>query len=107
MANELKLPPLDQALIEALDRMYPERCPDPSWNEREIWIRVGERRVVRRLQEELRRLGPRMRSWRHLDALAVLFSAILRLMLLCNVVMTPEITEPPRMFTAPNKYRER
>jgi hypothetical protein len=58
MANESKLPPLDPALIEALDRMYPERCPDPSWNDREIWMRAGERRLVRRLQEELRRQRP-------------------------------------------------
>ena len=55
MDTTTKLPPLDPALIEALDRMFPERCPDPAWRNRDIWIKVGERRVVRRLQEELRR----------------------------------------------------
>lgn len=50
-----KLPSLDPALVDALDRMYPERTPDPKWSNRAIWIKVGERNVVRRLQEELRR----------------------------------------------------
>ncbi len=55
--DQLKLPPLDPTLVAALDRMYPDRCPDPKWRLRAIWMRVGERNVVRRLQEELRRQG--------------------------------------------------
>lgn len=36
-------------LISELDRDYPEQCPDPATPEREIWMRAGERRLVRRL----------------------------------------------------------
>lgn len=45
-----KLPVIPQDLLEALDKQFPDRCPEPSWSEREIWMRVGERRVVRFLK---------------------------------------------------------
>ena len=34
------------ALIEWLDTLYPDRCPDPKHTEREIWMKAGERRLV-------------------------------------------------------------
>lgn len=43
-------PPLDQALIDRLNELFPERCPEESWTERQIWIYVGQRNVVRMLQ---------------------------------------------------------
>jgi len=49
------IPPLSPELVEALDKRFPERCPDPKWSDRDIWIRVGQREVVRFLIEELRR----------------------------------------------------
>lgn len=42
-------PPLDQVTIDFLDRIYPERSPDPKDSEREIWMKAGERRLVRHL----------------------------------------------------------
>lgn len=45
-----QLPVVPQELLEALDRRFPERCPEPEWSDREIWIRAGERRVVRFLK---------------------------------------------------------
>ena len=47
------IPPLDRALIEALDERVPERCPDPSWSDREIWIYAGKRELIRLLKTEL------------------------------------------------------
>lgn len=44
------LPVIPEDLLKALDSIFPERCPDPSWSEREVWMRVGERRVVKFLQ---------------------------------------------------------
>ena len=43
-------PPIDEALIKRLDEVYPESCPDPAASEREIWIAVGCRQVVRMLR---------------------------------------------------------
>lgn len=44
------LPVVPKDLLDALDARFPERCPEPEWSDREIWIRAGERRVVRFLK---------------------------------------------------------
>lgn len=41
---------IPKELLDALDQRFPERCPEPEWSEREIWMRVGERRVLRLLR---------------------------------------------------------
>jgi len=43
-------PPVDEALVKKLDEVYPESCPDPAASEREIWMAVGARQVVRMLR---------------------------------------------------------
>jgi hypothetical protein len=40
-------PPIDEALIKKLDEVYPESCADPALSDREIWMAVGTRQVVR------------------------------------------------------------
>ena len=44
-----KLPSTSVDLIELLDKKYPERSPDPKDDDREIWMKAGERRLVREL----------------------------------------------------------
>jgi hypothetical protein len=48
--NDDLFPPLDQSLIKQLDELFPERCPDEDWTDRQIWIYVGQRNVVRMLR---------------------------------------------------------
>jgi hypothetical protein len=43
-------PPIDEALLKKLDEVYPESCADPAASEREIWMAVGARQVVRMLR---------------------------------------------------------
>jgi hypothetical protein len=43
-------PPIDEALVKKLDEVYPESCPDPAASDREIWMAVGARQVVRMLR---------------------------------------------------------
>ena len=43
-------PPIDEALVKKLDEVYPESCPDPAASERDIWMAVGARQVVRMLR---------------------------------------------------------
>ena len=43
-------PPIDEALVKKLDEVYPESCADPASSEREIWMAVGARQVVRMLR---------------------------------------------------------
>jgi len=45
----MKTPFISNELAEFLDKSYPERCPEVSWSEREIWLKAGERKLVRRL----------------------------------------------------------
>lgn len=45
----MKTPFISNELVEFLEASYPERCPEVSWSEREIWIKAGERKLVRRL----------------------------------------------------------
>jgi hypothetical protein len=45
-----KAPPITPELLKYLDENFPDRCPDPAWSDREIWLRAGERRLVRHLQ---------------------------------------------------------
>jgi hypothetical protein len=43
------LPYTSVLLIELLDERYPEKSPNPEDSEREVWMKAGERRLVRRL----------------------------------------------------------
>jgi hypothetical protein len=37
-------------LMWAIDRQCQAFLPDPSWSDKELWIRVGERRVIERIK---------------------------------------------------------
>ena len=50
------LPVFSVDLISELDRDYPERSPNPLDSEREVWMKAGERRLVRNLVERMRQL---------------------------------------------------
>jgi hypothetical protein len=43
-------PTVEKAWLDRLEETFPERCPDESWTDRQIWIYVGQRNVVRMLQ---------------------------------------------------------
>tara|TARA_B100001094_G_scaffold39584_3_gene34104 strand:+ start:464 stop:655 length:192 start_codon:yes stop_codon:yes gene_type:complete len=49
------LPPITDELIEALDVAYPNRHPDLSLSDREIWYRSGQRSVVDYFIEQQKR----------------------------------------------------
>ncbi|RUT86783.1 MULTISPECIES: hypothetical protein [unclassified Mesorhizobium] len=55
MSQEQQVPPIPADVIDWLDRLYPEKCADPKDADREIWMKSGERRLVRRLRLELQR----------------------------------------------------
>ena len=38
-------------LINWLDRMFPEKCPNPGQSIEEIWMEVGKREVIRILHQ--------------------------------------------------------
>jgi hypothetical protein len=54
MASNL-LPVITDDLIQGLDNLYPQRHPDLSLSDREIWYRAGQRSVVDYLIEQQKR----------------------------------------------------
>ncbi len=55
MSTKLVLPFRVPDLIYKLAELYPEKCPNPEDDEREIWMKAGERRLVRLLLHKLKR----------------------------------------------------
>lgn len=45
-AEALPFPAIPDDLLQALDRAFPLALPDPDDSERDIWMKVGERRLV-------------------------------------------------------------
>lgn len=50
MLSVKSLPKTFDKFIDLLDQSYPLRLPDPKQSDREIWIAVGERRVIENLR---------------------------------------------------------
>lgn len=46
-----KLPYIDAATVEWLEKIYPDRAPEPEWSEREVWMARGAVGVVRKLRD--------------------------------------------------------
>ena len=57
-----KIPPIPKQLLEYLDRLYPDSCPDLSLADREVWYKAGQRSVIgflfRVYSEQTERLVP-------------------------------------------------
>ena len=66
MANPL-LPPITDDLIQGLDAAFPQRHPDLSLSDREIWYKAGQRFVVDYLIEQQKRQQEAMINHRVLD----------------------------------------
>lgn len=50
VSDDYPWPPIDEALLKRLDEVVPEKCPDPGDSDRQIWMDVGRRSVVRMLR---------------------------------------------------------
>ncbi len=46
-------PPIDPRLVEWLERVFPDKCPDPKDSDREIWMDVGRALLIRMLRTKL------------------------------------------------------
>jgi len=66
MANSL-LPPITNELIAGLDTAFPQRHPDLSLSDREIWYKAGQRFVVDYLIEQQKRQEESMLNQKVLD----------------------------------------
>jgi hypothetical protein len=41
---------LSQEVVDCLTALFPDRCPDPSTPDRQVWINAGSAYVVRTLR---------------------------------------------------------
>ena len=48
----MSLPVITDELIQALDAVFPNKHPDLSFSDREVWYRAGQRSVVDYLIEQ-------------------------------------------------------
>ena len=48
--DQKQLATVPHDLLEDIEKLYPERTPDPHMTDREIWMAVGRRQVVRNLR---------------------------------------------------------
>jgi len=48
-------PHIPLPLLEELNRRFPERSAELAWSDREVWLKAGERNVVRFLNEMYQR----------------------------------------------------
>lgn len=53
--QECNFPLISKPLLDELNQRYPERSAESEWSDREIWLKAGERRVVRFLNEMYKR----------------------------------------------------
>ena len=63
----IKLPPINDDLIQALDNVFPNRHPDLSLSDREVWYKAGQRFVVDWLVEQQKRQKETMLTEKVLD----------------------------------------
>ena len=45
----MKIPSFTKEQVEYLNKLWPEKCPEKSQSDREIWTYVGSRHVVRHI----------------------------------------------------------
>jgi hypothetical protein len=45
----MQTPSFTKEQVEYLNKLWPEKCPEKSMSDREIWIAVGCRHVVRHI----------------------------------------------------------
>lgn len=63
----MNLPIITDELINSLNAVFPDRCPDLSLSDREVWYRAGQRSVVDYLIEQQLRQKETMLSNRVLE----------------------------------------
>ena len=63
----VKLPPITDDLIQGLDEVFPNRHPDLSFSDKEVWYRAGQRFVVDWLIEQQKRQRETMLTEKVLD----------------------------------------
>ncbi len=52
MAIKVKKPQISKQVIDYLDDIFPDKCPDIKLSDKEVWYQAGQRSVVNHLIKE-------------------------------------------------------
>lgn len=45
-----KIPKISKEILDLLREIFPNVCPDEKSTEKEVWLKMGEQRVIRAIQ---------------------------------------------------------
>jgi len=48
----MKKPKISKEIIEYLDKLFPDKCPNITDDEKNVWYKTGQRSVVNHLKKE-------------------------------------------------------
>jgi hypothetical protein len=48
------MPNIDESLLQYLEELYPDKAPDLSMEEKQIWFSAGQVAVVRHLKDQFK-----------------------------------------------------
>jgi len=54
MPKQIKIPIITKEIIDYLDSLFPDKCPELKETEKEIFYKAGQRSVVNHLIEKLK-----------------------------------------------------
>lgn len=52
--TDIKLPPISKDLIDTLETLFPDKCPDINDSDRKIWIDVGQQKIIKFLKHQFK-----------------------------------------------------
>jgi hypothetical protein len=50
MQDIFEFPPIDETLVKALEKLFPNTAPVLNWSEKEVWYKSGQASVVKFLK---------------------------------------------------------
>ena len=55
LTNNTKVPNLSEKMVEALEKLFPNKCPKLELTDREVWFKAGQASVAEFLRAEFKR----------------------------------------------------
>jgi hypothetical protein len=52
--TDIKLPPISKDLIDTLETLFPDKCPDINDSDRKIWIDAGQQKIIKFMKHQFK-----------------------------------------------------
>lgn len=57
-----EFPIVPEVLLKELEKRFPDRCPEPAFTDREVWMQVGRVQVIRFLRHQFNEQHPSLQG---------------------------------------------